>query len=132
MQVNTENMSYTNMILNINVNLRGRNQGKSVFLFFPPFFSMACQNTEMKTNLWAHSVSVRLINKYEYLMLFLSLNSLQCFLKNILTFALRGCVIFQRHSFFFFRTIYASCKHAVLQSLLHISISPDRPSSSSH
>lgn len=126
MQVNTENTSYTNMILNMNINSRGRNQVKSVYLFF----SMACQNTEMKTNLWAHSVSIRLINKYEYLMLFLSLNSLRCFLKNILTFALRGCVVFQRHVFF--RTICASCKHAVLQSLLHISISPDRASSSSH
>ena len=50
------------------------------------------------------------------------------FLKNIVPFALCGHVIFQRH----FGRIHASCKHAVLQSLPFISISPNKASSSLH
>lgn len=61
----------------------------------------ACQKTERKTNLlsslWARSATILLINKCEYLMPFLSVNSLLCFLKNILALLPFSHIIFQRH-----------------------------------
>lgn len=85
--------------------------------------------TNLLSSLWAHSVTILLINKCEYFMLFLCFTSLLCFLKNILAFTL--CYpSYLSKTFQDSICIMQTC--CIAKFVPYISISPDRPSSSLH